>query len=181
MPRSSCAQALYQHPPAPDTDPESGVRVRPDLVRQWVALSDPEIRFKEEPPSRTGRGAARWDLWTPPPPRVSSTKPAARAAIPRSDPPPKARWLGWLVSTWRRFPLACVVGACDVLALVVALVGTPVTLGEGPSEAVAVDVDLGWTETRTSAVMQADLRAAFRLEPAETPTIVAWADLPSVP
>jgi hypothetical protein len=149
--------------------------VRPDLVRQWVAVSDPEIRFKEEPPSPAGRGAARWDLWTPPPPRVSSAP-----AIHRSAPPRKARWLGWLASTWRKFPLACVVGACDVLALVIALVGTPVALDETPSDTVAVDSDIGWTEARTSATMQADLQATYRLAQADTPTIVAWADLPTV-
>jgi hypothetical protein len=175
MAQASCAQTRYQYSLSPDQDPESGVRVRPDLVRQWVALSDPEIRFKEEPPSRTGRGAARWDLWTPPPPRVSSTP-----AVHRSAPPRKARWLGWLASTWRKFPLACVVGACDVVALVIALVGTPVTLDAGPSDAVAVDSDIAWTEARTSAAIGVGLRATYRLAPADAPTIVAWADLPTV-
>ncbi len=149
--------------------------MRPDLVRQWVSLSDPEIRFKEEPPSRA-RGAARWDLWTPPPPRVSSTKPIARAVPAR-----KARWLGWVSSTWRRFPLACVVGACDVIALVMALVGTPAALDDTPSAAVSVDADIGWTEARTSAAMRSDLQSTFQLTRADTLTIVAWADLPTIP
>jgi hypothetical protein len=204
MARSSCAQTLYQHSRAPEKDPESGVRVRPDLVRQWVALSDPEIRYREEPPAwdrallraRRGppkgplatRGSARWDLWTPPPPRVSSTQPAAVPSIVRSAPAEQAGRLGLVRSIWRKTPLGFVVGACDVLAIVIALVGMPVTLNEAPSgpDSIAVDTDFGWTQARTSAAMLADLQAAFGLaqavpQSAEVLTVVAWADLPPAP
>jgi hypothetical protein len=83
---------------------------------------------------------------------------------------------------WRKTPLGFVVGACDVIALVIALVGVPRTLNEAPSDLapIAVDADLGWTQARTSAAMLADLRAAFGWAE-EAPTIVAWADLPPAP
>jgi hypothetical protein len=173
MARSSCAQTPYEKHPALETDPESGVRVRPDLVLRWVALSDPEIRFKDEPPSGVGRGQARWDLWTPPPPRAS----VAAVPVVRSVPPRQARWLGRLRASW----LAVAVGACAVLGVVGTLVGVPVSLHETPSDQdrVFIDTDLGWTEARTSAAIRAHLQTTFRL--AEELTVVAWADLPALP
>jgi hypothetical protein len=135
------------------------------------------LRARRRPPKGPlpTRGSARWDLWTPPPPRVV---PAAAPIVQAARPEP-AGWLARVRAIWRKTPFGLVVGVCDVLALVVALVGMPATLNEAPSDLgpVAVDTDLAWTEARTSAAMLSDLRATFGLSQ-ESPTIVAWADLP---